>query len=289
MNRLLRGVTTLSSIKILLPYLLLLAFSMTLSGCASSPRMARQNRERLKNLSTTVIYVTPASSASVGAKVSWNNVPFGPHGSDALGFFLGGFLYTGAQAYYRHEAFAKNVGKYKTEIKRMDIPRIEKTHAWSALHEVKWLHDAKFETLSYDGHSDFVHRTVLKTPTQAVIFIYPGSFISDNAKAVGMSYAVVSYVRIHASRVLVRELDSGTVSAQVAVEYPEKYSQFNELTAPTTTAAAWRLEYLFAGKGTTFFNTLAEAIQQAGWKLKCYLAEHCATTAPKGFGFAVQR
>ena len=241
-------------------------------------------RNDLKGMSKTVVYVMPSASAAVGQKIAWGDYPFGPDGSNVTGFFLGGLFYSSMNAFYRDKAFSGELQDRSAELEKMDIPSMMEVNLHQALSGVTWLRHVPYKVMQLHSGKNSIRSLIMHDDSKATIVVVPKAFIRDDAEVVGIIYSLTTYTKYYKSRVRIRELDRQTIESSIKIKYPDKYQHFNILTAPTTSAAALRLQYLFSSQGEVLDNALKVSTQRAGWKITCYLAESCAHHSESEFG-----
>lgn len=260
------------------PAIAMFLLASGLSGCASShPMLSKEQEAALGGLSKTIVYIRP-DTARVNGK--WSS----SLKQDSLGItagsviaLAGGGVYL-PPAIFSEEKEGDNPGfwnalkPYRKEVASFGLQKMQESNLRKAVEVTSMLENVPLEEHSEQLGPRFFHQTTRRNKDQATIFIQSRVYLATDAKSLGVVYGIHIYLKDPRLDSGARELTATTIQASQPIRYPDKVKHFNMLTAPVTSALAWRMKILFADNGKLFVGDLKEAMQKARWRISDYFS-----------------
>lgn len=256
----------------------MLLLTSGLSGCASShPTLPTNQEAYLARLSKTIVYIRPDATRVHGKwSSSLKQASLGMVAGSAIASAGGGIYFP--PAIYSVEKEGDNPGfwnalkPYGKEIAGFGLENMQDRNLRRAVGATPMLAKSPLIEHSENLGPRFFHRTARRAKGRATIFIQSRVYLATDAKTVGVVYRIHIYLKDRELDSGARELTAATIQASQPIQYPNKVKHFNMLTAPATSALAWRMKILFADDGKLFVGELREAMQKARWKLTDYFS-----------------
>jgi len=246
------------------------------------------DRNRLKQVSRTVVYVAPRHKLNV------NNPPnvaalsaAGIAGDLAGSFIASGYMSAPATlvAYpfasvgkelKNYRLFRSHIKPYLPELAQLDLSAYQQSMIQKAVAGIDWPGAMPLEAVPAVSAPGYLERIASHEHSQATIFIIPrGVRLSYDARSISVTYAVAAYIKKPDTSGAAKRLDSATIQTVHHITYPRNIETYNPLTSPTTDALADRMKMLFAGNARMFMQAFNKALHTEQAKIRCYFADSC--------------
>lgn len=266
----------------------LLACAALLSGCASRPWMPFPARNKLKQISRTVIYVEPKGGLGVDSPPNPALLyAGGVAGGEAGTYAATGYLVFPATVFiypvllvasdiHKYRRFRTDIKPYLSEVTELNFSGYERDMVRKAVAEIGWPGAMPLEVVPASGARGYLERIAAHNQSRATIFIIPrGVRLSYDVRSIYVTYGVAAYVKNSGDAGKVSRLDSATIQTVQSIRFPRNIEHYNPLTSPTTDALADRMKMLFGDHAGFFMQSFKQALRVEQAKITCYFADSC--------------
>lgn len=267
---------------------LLLACAALLCGCASRRWMPFPARNKLKQVSRTVVYVAPRHKLSVDNSPNLALLYASGFAGGGTGSFLAtGYLSSPATVFIypaiivgtelkQYRQFRSHIKPYLPELAQLDLSAYQRNMIRKAVAGIGWARGTSQGMVPSSRKPGYLKGIARREPSKATIFIIPrGVRLSNDARSFVVTYGVAAYIKQSGNSGKVRQLDSATIQTVQSISFPRNIETYNPLTSPTTDALADRMKMLFGDNARFFMQAFKKALRTEQAKITCYFADSC--------------